>query len=346
MICPKCGFEQPDGGECIRCGLIISRYKGPVFGEAGAAGPPGTPPAFEPVAASPPPSFIPPPPVIAGGMVLAPAGGGFGDPPPVAAGGTVYGGPGAIAPVFSSFGAGFQGTFEVGKVLGESFSTYFSNFIPFLLLTAVVFLPVMALALYISSIKNNPGLVAFMFLGTLLLQMFLTPVATGGITYGVYQQMRGRSPSVVDCLRVGLSRLFPVLGVAIVAGFASGLAFLACLIPGLIVYTMFSVAVPVTIEERPGIVEALRRSSYLTETFRWQIFCVLFVLWIIQWILQQVVIQVLARILRDPGSLLMLLVLLGVATTGLSATASAVMYYRLRSVKESVDVDQISSVFA
>jgi hypothetical protein len=30
---------------------------------------------------------------------------------------------------------------------------------------------------------------------------------------------------------------------------------------------------------------------------------------------------------------------------GLSATASAVLYYRLRGIKESIDVDQIASVF-
>jgi hypothetical protein len=35
-----------------------------------------------------------------------------------------------------------------------------------------------------------------------------------------------------------------------------------------------------------------------------------------------------------------------VLSTGLSATATAVMYYRLRSIKESIDVDQIASVFA
>jgi hypothetical protein len=35
-----------------------------------------------------------------------------------------------------------------------------------------------------------------------------------------------------------------------------------------------------------------------------------------------------------------------VVTVGLTATATAVMYYRLRSIKESIDVDQIASVFA
>lgn len=27
MICPKCGFEQPDAPECARCGIIIAKYR-------------------------------------------------------------------------------------------------------------------------------------------------------------------------------------------------------------------------------------------------------------------------------------------------------------------------------
>ena len=374
MICPKCGFEQPDGVECMRCGVIVSRYKGPVAGAGGAR---NTPPPFAPGAVTPPPlppSFIPPPPVIAGGAVHAPpppalppplppplpvpsAGTTYGDAPANPAGGTVYGGPPpppagsgtvygggpvSIAPAFSSFGAGFHGTFETGRVLSETFSTYFSNFIPFVLLTALVSLPLIALAGYVSTLKSNPSLALTLFTATFFLQAILGQVAAAGITYGVYQQMRGTSPSLTDCLRVGFSRLFPVLGVAIVTGFAVTLGALLCCIPGIILAMMFAVVIPVTVEERPGIVDALRRSSYLTENFRWQIFGVLFVVGIIQ----QIPAQIVARTVHELGSLLMITIFLSVFTTGLQATAAAVMYYRLRSVKESIDVDQISSVFA
>src|SRR6478672_8087783 len=354
MICPKCGFEQPEGVECMRCGIIVSRYKGPIAGAR------NMPPPFAPGAAPPPlppplpPSFIPPPPVIAGGAVhaptppppplppplpISPAGSMYGGAPANPAGGTVYGGPpppppgsgvvyggqGSVAPAFSSFGAGFHGTFETGRVLSETFSTYFSNFIPFVLLTALVSLPLVALAGYVSTLKSNPSLALILFMATFFLQAILGQVAAAGITYGVYQQMRGTSPSLTDCLRVGFSRLFPVLGVAIVTGFAVSLAALLCCIPGIIVAMMFAVVIPVTVEERPGVFDALRRSSVLTESFRWQIFGVLFVVGIIQ----QIPAQILARTVHELGSLLMITIFLSVFTTGLQATAAAVMYYRL-----------------
>ncbi len=348
MICPKCGFEQPDGVECMRCGVIISRYKGPV---AGAAAPRSTPPPFAPGASPPPPPFIPPPPVIAGGAVhapippppsISPAGTVFGGSPASPAGGSVYGGPGSVAPAFSSFGPGFHGSFEVVNVLSETFSTYFSNFLPFVLLTVLVFFPVILLASYVSTIKNNPLLAASIFLGTLVLQLILAQVVTAGITYGVYQQMRGKSPSLLDCLKVGLSRLVPVLVVAFLSGIIVFVGLLFCVVPGFIVATMLAVVIPVTVEERLGLFSAMQRSSNLTTGFRWQVFGVLLVLGL----LQQIPAQILTRTVHDLGSLLMFTILAAVPTTGLQATASAVMYYRLRSVKEGIDVDQISSVFA
>ncbi len=47
-------------------------------------------------------------------------------------------------------------------------------------------------------------------------------------------------------------------------------------------------------------------------------------------------VPVLATLLREAAA---------VVTSGLSATAAAVMYYRLRSVKESIDVESLASVF-
>src|SRR5262245_35003991 len=140
MICPKCGFDQPESPECMRCGVIISRYKGPVLGTAPA-------PAVEE-----PPSPVstvprPPPPRPSGTEAARTM---YAEPAVAAAGegtvygGTMYDGPAAIpAPTFGATVAAAQGSFEVGKVLSEAFSIYFRNFVPFLLLSTLALSPML-----------------------------------------------------------------------------------------------------------------------------------------------------------------------------------------------------------
>ena len=361
MICPKCGFEQPESAECMRCGIVISRYKGPVLGQAG---PPPVPPAFLP----PPKAVMPPPPPLAeggpvfggprppatgggsvyGGQSMSPAVAGGGTlydgpmPPPPPAGGTVYG-TGTLAPATPGFVA--RGTFEAGKILGESFSIYFSNFLPFSLLTALALAPMfLTLGMFIEATKSQDPQALLTSLLLLLLTAVLCPqLATASITFGVFQQMRGRDASIGDCLGKGLSALLPVLGLVIVQAFYIFLGLLALRHPRHYSWSLrYAVSVPVAVEERPGLSEAMRRSTYLTEGYRGAIFGVLFILNF----MSQAIDRALNLGLSDNlSTYFMASGAVSVLTVGLSATATAVMYYRLRSIKESIDVDQISSVF-
>jgi hypothetical protein len=325
MICPKCGFEQPEGPECLRCGIVIAKYHGPVA-QPSPAVPPPLPPA--PAAAEAPvqetlfslfpetPPAPPPPPFVQAGE-----GRGIQRAP-------VAGGP-----------------FESGALLGEAFRIYFANFLPFVILTAVAFAPLFYLALFPPSVGSLQILMGF---GTIL----CTPVATAAVTYGVFQHMRRRDASVGDCLRVGLSCLFPVLFVAILQALATGVGVILCIIPGILVAIMLAVAVPVAVEERPGVIAALNRSSELTDGYRWQIFGVLFLLGLINFAFGLLVIPLSGGLsgvrsvdANTTRAFLLTSRLIDLVPTGLSATASAVMYYRLRSIKESIDVEEIASVF-
>ena len=292
----------------------------------------------------------PPPPSADGGTVYGGDAGGTADNGGGGrhgggGGGTVYQGPppAGSAPLAGFGSPAFHGAdFTAGKVLGETFSVYFANFVPFVLLSLLISLPLFVGGAYLSSNEPTPQMAALLILAALPLFLVVSQVVTAGVTYGVYQQMRGQSPSVVDCLRVGISCFLPVLGVAICSGLAIVAGTLACIIPGIMAGVFFSVAVPATVEERPGVFEALRRSAQLTEGYRWHVFGVLFVLGLIQ----RVLMQAATVAVKDVSSLLMVLGVVIVLTSGLMATGSAVMYYRLRGLKESIDVDQISSVFA
>ncbi len=395
MICPKCGFEQPESPECMRCGVIVSRYKGPVAAAAAQAAvfaPPGSghetvrvplpPPPPAPAAAESifkeAPNFKEPEPAVA-----VDGGPPYGGPPP-AGGGTVYNGPSPGSPAAMAMGGGgrspvvpafvvFQ-KLRTGEILSESFSVYFKNIIPFLLLTAVAFSPIYFFAGFLTQqyTVNHPvaaaegkGLVGLV---TLLLCL---PISTAGITYGVFQQMRGQDTSLGTCLSVGLSSFLRVLSVAflqillvmgaviltmipivvlmgmVASGGRSSAAcslmlvplLLLAYVPAILLWLKYFVAIPAAIEERPGAMESLRRSAFLTAGQRGAIFGALFVLGVID-----VGVSLAANLVPVAGPILNAVVTLVIL--GLSATTCAVIYYRLRSFHESIDVDQIASVFA
>lgn len=232
--------------------------------------------------------------------------------------------------------------FTVGEVLGETFSIFFSGPVP-LVVTAVVLVPLTSISLVLSSmLEGNRELAWVVILLGVLNGLIFTPISTGAVTYTVFQRMRGRSPEVGESLRVGLSRLWSVLGVAILQGLAVAFGFLLCVIPGILFALMYSVAVPVAIEERPGVFNSMSRSSDLTDGHRREVFFALAVLFLLSVGLGAAAGAV-GRLNKAVEIAVTLVI--QVLASGLSATAYTVMYYRLRSVKESLDVDQIASVF-
>jgi hypothetical protein len=96
------------------------------------------------------------------------------------------------------------------------------------------------------------------------------------------------------------------------------------------------------VTERTGVSESLSRSTYLTDGLRGEVFGVLFVLGLLQ--LGSGFAVGLLKV-KNPNLGLALSGFQSLFTVGLSATGSAVLYYRLRSLRESIDVDQIASVF-
>jgi hypothetical protein len=240
--------------------------------------------------------------------------------------------------------------FSTGAVLGETFAVFFSSIVP-LVITALIMVPFGLLALAIVKSIGDPTMAQAVdkMLG-LVQNLVISPLATAAIVYAVFQRMRGREVEVGDAIRVGFSKLGLVVGVAILQGLATLAGLIFCIVPGLIVATMLAVSVPVAVEEPrsagTGAGSVLSRSSELTEGHRWSVFFV-FLCLILLAMGAGIVVGLVAGI-SSPGNTLLIEIVslpLVVVATGLSATASTVMYYRLRSVKESLDVDQIASVF-
>jgi hypothetical protein len=215
---------------------------------------------------------------------------------------------------------------EVGAVIRRVFDIYVDQ--------APVLLPASAVVFVITGIVTAllvaaaPGL----SLVALLLSILATTLFTGMVVELVADVQDGRRDhGVGDLLRA----VTPVLGrlilVGIVAGIGIVIGFVLVIVPGLILITIWSVAAPVVVLERPGGLAALGRSRELVRGNGWQVFGVIFVLFFLILIVSFGV-EAAANSAGTAAGLIARVVI-GVLTGPLSALAQAVLYFELRRVK-------------
>jgi hypothetical protein len=88
-----------------------------------------------------------------------------------------------------------------------------------------------------------------------------------------YLAVERRAPvSVADCFTFGLTKFLPGLGLLILWFLGVGLGWVLLLVPGLILITMWSAALPALVGEDCGVTESFGRSRALTKGYRWPIF--------------------------------------------------------------------------
>jgi hypothetical protein len=235
---------------------------------------------------------------------------------------------------------------EVGEVVSSSFGIYFRNFLPFFTITFIAQAPVAVLNGLVLFGENGDGdPSAFAVTASLVamgLALLAYPFSTAALTFGVLQSLRDRQPGIGECVAVGLRLMVTVILVAILQWFAIMGGFILLIIPGIIITVALTVSIPAAVEERLGAFKALHRSFELTKGNRWQIFGVLFVIGLINFITQLVGAGIYALSMSTGFAVEILYTTI---LTGVGATASALLYYQLRSVKESLDLNELASVF-
>jgi hypothetical protein len=163
----------------------------------------------------------------------------------------------------------------------------------------------------------------------LIVRVVATTLFTGMVVQLVADVQDGRrDASVSELLRAVAPVLGQLVAVAIVVGIGVVLGLIALIIPGVILFTVWSLAAPVVVLERPPGLGALRRSRELVRGNGWQVFGVIFVLGILIAILTGVLGLAAASASLAAG--IVVGVVLGVLTAPLPALASAVLYLELR----------------
>ena len=214
---------------------------------------------------------------------------------------------------------------EVGAVISRVFEIYVDQ--------APVLMPVAAVVFVISGIlaevleASGPGLALL----ALLIKLVATTLFTGMVVQLVADVQDGRRDSTPTEL---LNAATPVLGKLILVGLAAGIGvvigLVAFLIPGLILITVWFVAAPVVVLERPDGLQALRRSRELVRGNGWPVFGVIAVLFLAVGVVAQGIIVAAAAAGTAAG--LIVSVVVGVLIAPLAALPAAVCYFELRGI--------------
>lgn len=250
-----------------------------------------------------------------------------------------------------------------GDLLGVTLSTYFRNFVPFTVLGAVVLAPWAVIYWFAQSVGQsltdpaNRGdakdLPKFLLLqgASVLVQVLLTYLLTGAVTYGVVQQLRGQPAGMGLAIQHGLKNLARSLGTGFLVGLRVLLFSCLLVVPGIMEFVRLYVAIPASVMEEKGGGYAVDRSKLLTDGSRWPIFGGLVVVSIGTGMLIGVMTAVVMIAAGGPRgasggmAVSIVTIALTVLSQGLSATMMAVCYFQLRRGKENVDPKALASVF-
>jgi hypothetical protein len=218
------------------------------------------------------------------------------------------------------------GKHEVGAVIRRVWSIYVDQAPVLMPAAAVVFVFTGILSAVLARSGGGAGLLA------LVIVLVATTLFTGMVVELVSDVQDGRRDAKPgQLLRAATPVLWTLIAVALVVGCLTAIGIVLLVVPGLIALTVWSVAAPVVVLERPQGLKAMRRSRQLVAGNGWAVFGVILVLGVAVGAVS-LAIEIAAES-AGTGAGIIARVVLGVLTAPLSALAAAVLYFELLRVR-------------
>jgi hypothetical protein len=217
---------------------------------------------------------------------------------------------------------------DIGGTLSQAFSTYGAQagvllpvaFCLFLLVAVVNWLVADSLILF------PIGMAVSIVAGTLY----------QGMVVGLVSDIQDgrRDSSVGDLVRATAPVVLPLIGAGLLAGLAIGIGLILLLVPGLILLTIWAVIAPAIVVERTGVIEAFGRSRELVRGNGWQVFGVIFTVFVIT-IVVGIVLGAIGVAISDTAAMRIVFnVAASTVTAPIGALVAAVIYFRLREFEQ------------
>ncbi|HLG44961.1 MAG TPA: hypothetical protein VKY24_01870 [Reyranella sp.] len=229
-----------------------------------------------------------------------------------------------------------EASWGIGNAISTAGAILFSHFGPFFGTALVASVPTLVFDYLV------PG--SFIFRS--IVDLIVGQIVSVTLVYGSMQALRGRQVTIGECLSEGLKRLGAALGVAILSGIGIFLGLVVLIVPGLILGTMWAVAVPAAVIEGRSSTAALSRSQELTSGRRWRVFGAYLVALLLVLVGGMIIEGILAVIagINTTASLVGQWAFSALFET-FTACLVTTLYYYLRREKEGVEIHEIAAVF-
>lgn len=158
-----------------------------------------------------------------------------------------------------------------------------------------------------------------------LLSVVGTCVVQGALIEAVDMERDRRSASIGSLFRAAWKRAGALLGVSLLTGIGVGVGLFLLVVPGLILFTRWSLAVPAVMLEGRSPRDAMRRSAELVSGHGWKVFAVFMTVTAGAFGAS----VLLERLLAGPLGVWAALTIAATLTTPFAAHALNVVYYRI-----------------
>ena len=236
---------------------------------------------------------------------------------------------------------------DVGRVMPSAFGEIRKNAGPFVLM-ALVLAGIPAFLVGYSNYDPQAGEVdvgnsSYWISG--LPGVLIGYLLQGAIIAVTVSSLSGRPAGIGPSLLLALRRVLPILAATILSYLAIAVGFVFLLVPGLILFTIWILIVPVIVEEEAGVFGSFGRSAQLTAGSRWRIFALLAIM-----IAIQMGVSLLADVIASfAGGGPVASALASAFSAGFSAillaTVLGSLYVEARNVKEGRGVSGLESIF-
>ena len=169
---------------------------------------------------------------------------------------------------------------STGELLDRTFQLYRSHFGLFVGIFALPYLVVLAYRCVglvfesptpqLSNIKMNFVWV----IGAAFLILIVSAASQAATVVAVSNLHLDRPASVMDSFSAVKGEILGVVGLSMLVGLAAGVACVALIVPGVLLFIMWSLSVPTKILEHKGVLDSMSRSMELTKGSRGRIFVI------------------------------------------------------------------------